>query len=127
MKKTLLTLFALAIIQCCYAQKLEPEYYIYNIITLDGDLKNESLSVKLDDGEEIKKLKDEEGHTIKFKTPAGVIMYFESQGWELWYMDKSSRGIMINGGGSNFSTSHWIIRKQCSKEEFDNKVKKCIK
>ena len=57
------------------AQSMEKQYYIYNIVTFSGSLKNEGLMVYLDDGKTIEKLKDSKGNKIKFNTPAAALMY----------------------------------------------------
>jgi hypothetical protein len=55
---------------------------------------------------------------MKFNTPAAALMYLVSEGWELY----------VNGAtnstykGTGYSSTYWIIRKPCSKEEFDKAV-----
>ena len=78
-------------------------------------------------GKEIDKLKDTNGKTIKFKTPAAALMYFISQGWELYVNGATSEGAMVNGIGASETTSYWIIRKPCTQEEFNKTVEEGIR
>lgn len=121
MKKALLSLAIICLPLSAFAQTEQTEgkqNYIYNIVTFDGSLNNEGFRVDLDNGKEIQKLRDKNGNKMKFKTPAAALMYFISEGWELF----------INGAtnstykGTGYSSTYWIIRKPCSKEEFDKAV-----
>ena len=58
MKKAILLLAMVWIPLLASAQTTEKQYYIYNIITFSGSLKNEGFKVDLDDGKTIEKLKD---------------------------------------------------------------------
>lgn len=78
----LILLFAMPIF--LNAQEEAKRYYIYNIVNFEGTLKNEGFKVTVDNGKTIEKLRDENGKRIVFKTPAGALMYFISQGWELF-------------------------------------------
>lgn len=104
------------------AQTMEKQHYIYNIVTFPGSLKNEGFKVDLDDGKTIEKLKDSNGKTIKFNTPAAALMYLYSLGWELYVNGATSEGAMYGGIGASETTSYWIMRKPCTKEEFDKAV-----
>lgn len=104
------------------AQTMEKQHYIYNIVTFSGSLKNEGFKVDLDDGKTIEKLKDSNGKTIKFNTPAAALMYLYSLGWELYVNGATSEGAMYGGIGASETTSYWIMRKPCTKEEFDKAV-----
>lgn len=75
MKKSLLLLAMVCLPLFASAQSMEKQYYIYNIVTFSGSLKNEGLMVYLDDGKTIEKLKDSKGNKIKFNTPAAALMY----------------------------------------------------
>ena len=123
-------LFLLALISLPFfamAQTEESQYYIYNIVTFYGSLDNEGLKVNIDDGKEIKKLKNKEGKKIKFNTPAAALMYFISEGWEL-YIDGSTSDVNVSKGkGSSLITQYWIIRKPCTKECFDKAVEEGIR
>ena len=57
------------------AQSEATKPYIYNILTFSGSLKKEGFKVDVDNGKEIEKLKDANGKTVKFKTPAAALMY----------------------------------------------------
>lgn len=109
------------------AETTEKEYYIYNIVTFYGSLDNEGLRVNIDDGKEIKKLKNEEGKRIKFNTPAAALMYFISEGWELYINGATSDISVSRGKGSSLTTQYWIIRKPCTKECFDKAVEEGIR
>ena len=102
-------------------------YYIYNIVSFEGNIKKEGLKVRVDNGDTIEKLKGEDGKDIKFHTPVAALMYFISQGWELYINGTTSEGSVINGIGGSSTTSDWIIRKPCTHEEFDKAVKEGIK
>ena len=58
MKKELLLLAMVCLPLFASAQTTEKQYYIYNIVTFSGSLKNEGFKVDLDDGKTIEKLKD---------------------------------------------------------------------
>ena len=58
MKKALLLLAMVCLPLFASAQTTEKQYYIYNIVTFSGSLKNEGFKVDLDDGKTIEKLKD---------------------------------------------------------------------
>ena len=75
MKKALLLLALVCLPLFASAQTTEKQYYIYNIITFSGSLKNEGFKVDLDDVKTIEKLKDSEGNKMKFNTPAAALMY----------------------------------------------------
>ena len=89
----------------------EEQYYIYNFIYISGDIKNEGLKADIDDGTSIERVKDAEGKTIKFRSPAAVLMHFTASGWE-WV----GNGDTLYSGGDS-TRSYWIIRKRCTKEE----------
>lgn len=122
MKKVLLLLAMICIPLIASAQTTE-RHYIYNIVTFSGSLKNEGFKVDLDNGKTIEKLKDKNGNRMKFNTPAAALMYLISDGWEL----------CVNGAtnstyqGTGTSSTYWIIRKPCSKEEFDKAVDEGIR
>lgn len=111
---SLLLFFSLS----AYCQTNENEYHIYNIVIISGNLKSDGFRVDLDNGKEVKKLVNESGKRMKFRTPAAVLMYFISQGWEIYKIGNFSEGVM----GLSTSYPYCIIRKPCSKEEFDSAV-----
>ena len=127
MKKALLLLALVCLPLFASAQTTEKEYYIYNIVTFSGSLKNEGFKVDLDDGKTIEKLKDSEGNKMKFNTPAAALMYLISEGWELYVNGATSEGAVVNGFGASETTSYWIIRKPCTKEEFNKAVEEGIR
>ena len=98
----------------------EQQHYMYNVVIFAGSMNNEGFDVEIDDGKEIKKLKGKDGKKIKFKTPAAALMYYISEGWELH----------LKGDASNpndLKMTYWVIRKPCTKAEFDKAVKDGIK
>ena len=106
---------------------MEKQYYIYNIVTFSGSLKNEGFKVDLDDGKTIEKLKDSNGNKMKFNTPAAALMYLYSLGWELYVNGATTEGAMYGGIGASETTSYWVIRKPCTKEKFDKAVEDGIR
>ena len=131
MKKTLLLLALICLPLFASAQTAEKQYYIYNIITFNGSIKNEGFKVYIDNGKTIEKLKNSEGKIIEFYTPAAALMYLFSLGWEFFEngVTTSGSGTNIHGTGSSSikSTAYWIMRKPCTKEEFDKAVEEGIK
>lgn len=137
MKKTLLLFAFMALPFLTFAQEVElgdtelqaveqenvveeQQHYMYNVVIFAGSMNNEGFDVEIDDGKEIKKLKGKDGKKIKFKTPAAALMYFISEGWELH----------LKGDASNpndLKMTYWVIRKPCTKAEFDKAVKEGIK
>jgi hypothetical protein len=64
---------------------------------------------------------------MTFKTPAAVLMYFLSEGWEMYVNGSSTTGGSAGGYGSVSTAPYWIMRKPCTKEDFDTAVKTGIK
>lgn len=126
MKKLVFTLLLMFPI-VCQAQTEEGKYYIYNIVSFVGDFTKENFKVFYDDGSEVKRLRNEEGGKIRFSTPAGALMYFISQGWEMYLNGATSKGSSFQGTGSSETSSYWILRKPCTKEEFEKAVEKAQK
>lgn len=107
------------------AQQQEQNYYLYNIVTFNNTLGTYDFTVKVDNGKTIESLKDEKGHEIIFDTPAGGLMYLISKGWELYTSGTTSGNpIFDNRIGAN---GYWILRKPCTKEDFEKTVKKVFK
>lgn len=127
MKKALLLLALISLPLLAFAQTEEKQYYIYNIVIFSGSLNTEGFKVDLDDGKTIEKLKDSEGNKIKFNTPAAALMYLYSLGWELYVNGATSEGAMAAGYGASSTTSYWIMRKPCTKEELEKAVKDGIR
>lgn len=123
MKKFILLLLVLLPLFACAQTE---RHYLYNIVTFQGDFQKEGLKVKLDNGTTIDKVKNEKGKEIKFKTPAAALMYFFSQGWEMYLSGGTTQGEMAIGYGESKTTSYWILRKPCTKEEFEKAVKEGI-
>ncbi len=104
----------------------EEKYYIYNIVSFYGDFTNENFKVFYDDGKEVKRLRDKKGSKTKFSTPAGALMYFFSQGWEMYLNGATTHGSSAGGTGATSTTSYWTLRKPCTKEEFEKAAKDAI-
>lgn len=109
-----------------FCQSEEKQYYLYNIVSFEGDFTKEDFKVYYDNGLEVKRLRNNQGNKMKFKTPAGALMYFLSQGWEMYLNGATSKGASFQGTGSSQTSSYWILRKPCSKEEFDKAVQDAI-
>ena len=82
MKKIVLLLFIL--LGPVFASAQTRQYYLYNIVTFEGDFDKEGVKVKVDDGKTVEKLKDAKGNRIKFNTPAAALTYFLSKGWDMY-------------------------------------------
>lgn len=123
MKKVLLLIAVLCLPLLAFTQVPEKQHYIYNIVTFSGSLKNEGFKVDLDNGKTIEKLKDKDGNRMKFNTPAAALMYLISEGWELYVNGATNSTYQ----GTGTSSTYWIIRKPCSKEEFDKAVDEGIR
>jgi len=126
MKKLIIALLLLIPV-VGYSQTTQERYYIYNIVSFEGDFTKEDFKVYYDNGSEVKRLRDDKGEKIKFKTPAGALMYFLSQGWEMYLNGATSKGAMAGGYGASSTSSYWILRKPCTKEELENAVEKSVK
>lgn len=110
------------------------DYYLYNIVTFHGSINQEGVRVNIDDGKTISQLKKADGKKMIFKTPAAALMFFIAQGWEICVNGQTSSGngnFYINYDGSgqtdNSTLSYWIMRKRCTKDEFDKAVEDGIK
>ena len=125
MKKIILALL-LFVPLFAHAQT-EQKYYLYNIVSFEGDFTKEDFKVYYDNGVEVKRLRDDKGDKMKFKTPAGALMYFLSQGWEMFLNGATSEGSSFHGTGSSSTSSYWILRKPCTKEEFEKAVEEGVK
>lgn len=80
-----------------------------------------------DNGIEVKKLRNDKGEIARFSTPAGVLMYFISQGWEMYRNSATTEGYTSNGSGRASTNSYWILRKSCTKEDFEKAVENAKK
>lgn len=121
MKKILL-LALLFVSTFASAQEEKKQYYIYNIVSFEGDFTKENFKVYYDDGIEVKRLRNDKGEIARFTTPAGALMYFISQGWEMYLNGATSQGASFNGTGGSSTNSYWILRKPCTKAEFEEAV-----
>ena len=105
----------------------EQQYFKYIIVSITGNIKSEGIKVDVDDGQNVDRLRDKDGKKMTFKTPAAVLMYFISEGWEMYVSGSSTSGSSASGFGSVTTAPYWIMRKPCAKEEFDAAVKRGIK
>lgn len=124
-------LLFLAVVCClpllAYTQTSEEGHYIYNVVKLSGNLEKRGFKVKLDDGKSVKRLKDSDGNKIKFRTPAAVLTYLTSEGWELYMNGSEILGNRYQGKKGNKTESSWIIRKACTEEELDKFIEEGVK
>ena len=127
MKKIIVLLMMIAPFVCQAQTTDEKKYYIYNIVSFEGDFTKEGFKVYYDNGIKVKRLRNEEGEKARFSTPAGALMYFISQGWEMYLNGSTSKGSSFQGTGSSTTSSYWILRKPCTKEEFEKAVEAAIK
>ena len=121
MKKLLLLLLLMLPMMVC-AQEDAKKYYIYNIFSFSGNIKNEGLTLRVDNGVSIEKLKDDKGKKVVFRTPAAALMYLISQGWEMYMSGSTIEGDSAMGYGSTDTSSYWIMRKECSKDVFEHAI-----
>ena len=124
--KKILVLILLFFPLMTFCQTSEGQYYLYNIVSFEGDFTKEDFKVFYDNGTEVKRLRDDKGEKMKFKSPAGALMYFLSQGWEMYLNGATSKGSMAAGYGASSTSSYWILRKPCTKEEFEKAVQNAI-
>lgn len=127
MKKIIVLLMMIAPFVCQAQTTEEKKYYIYNIVSFEGDFTKEGFKVYYDNGVKVKRLRNEDGEKARFSTPAGALMYFISQGWEMYLNGSTSKGSSFQGTGSSTTSSYWILRKPCTKEEFEKAVEAAIK
>ena len=102
------------------------EKAIHTLVSFEGDFTKEEFKVYYDNGVEVKRLRNEQGNKMRFKTPAGALMYFLSEGWEMYLNGETSKGSSYQGTGSSKTSSYWILRKPCTKEEFEKAVQDAI-
>ena len=123
MKNVFITLVFLLTATSLFAQQSQNQYYEYNIFSF-SNITNKVLTIDVDNGNKIEKVKDEKGKKICFKTPASALNYLISMGWEFYTQGESS-GSTYQGTGSG-STIYWVMRRPCTKEEFEKAVQEGI-
>ena len=126
MKKQLLLFVMMLLPMVAMAQTEEKQYYLYNIVSFESDFKNGEVKIYYDNGNEIKRFRNEQGEKVRFRTPAGALMYFLAQGWEMYLNGAISEGMSFKGTGASSTNSYWILRKPCTKEEFEKAVEESI-
>lgn len=124
--KKFLPLLLLFIPLFALCQTEAEQYYIYNIVSFEGDFKREDFKVFYDDGKEVKRFRGDDGKKVRFTTPAGALMYFISQGWEMYLDGSTSKGASYNGTGGTVTSTYWILRKPCTKEEFNKAIQDSV-
>ena len=72
--KKLLVIVLLFIPLIGFCQSEEKQYFLYNIVSFEGDFTKEDFKVYYDNGIEVKRLRDDKGEKMKFKSPAGALM-----------------------------------------------------
>ena len=125
--KQLIIAFLLFVPLIGHCQTEQEKYYIYNIVSFEGDFTKENIKVYYDDGKKVKRLKTNSDNEVRFTTPAGALMYFISQGWEMYLNGATSSGTSFNGTGGSYTKSYWILRKLCTKDEFEKAVEEAVK
>ena len=125
--KKLVLLFLFLIPVVCNAQTEDGKYYLYNIVSFEGEFTKEDFKVYYDDGVEVKRMRNDKGEKVRLSTPAGALMFFISEGWEMYLNGATSQGATYNGYGGSSTSSYWILRKPCTKEEFEKAVEKAKK
>ena len=119
-KLLLLTMVCLPLLS--FTQIPEKQYHIYNMVFMSEALNEEGFKVVLDNGKSVERLKDKDGKKSRFKTPMAALVYFISDGWELYNHNNATEGSMYQGIGESSAILYWIIRKPCTKEEFEKTV-----
>lgn len=107
------------------ANQENKQYYLYTIVTFDLS-KDKKIKVDVDNGVEVKRLKNSKGD-IKFKTRAAVLMYFIDKGWEPLSISSSTEVSGAMGTVGSDSKGFWLFRKPCTKEEFETILNQGIK
>lgn len=102
-------------------------FFIYNIVTFEGNFKDEGLKVNIDNGKTVEKLRDSNGKKIEFRTPAAALMFFLSKGWELFTSGGTTEGDSAFGFGGTQTMSYWIFRRPCTEEEFQKTAEEGVK
>lgn len=128
MKKVLLIALVCSLPLFAYTQTAGEGYYIYNVVKLSGNLEKRGFKVKLDDGYKVSRIKDSNGYKIKFRTPAAVLTYLASEGWELYFEGSSILGNRYEHKKKGHKTeSSLIIRKACTQEELEAALDRGVK
>lgn len=124
--KKIIVLILFFIPLMAYSQTEQGKYYLYNIVSFEGSFTTEDFKVFYDDGKEVKRLRNDNKEKVRFTTPAGALMYFLSLGWEMYLNGATSEGHSSHGTGSSKTSSYWILRKPCTKEEFEKVVQDAV-
>lgn len=125
MKKIFVIFFSLLCLNA-QAQVQDLIYYRYILAEPQGKLFSDKCKLRIDDGIKPTKEKGEKGETITFNSYAAALMYLTSQGWELVSNYSTVRGGVANGYGGTYTSTYWILRRPCSKEEVQDIVNKSL-
>ena len=129
MKHIVLSLLMLFAVSTTLAQeeKETKEYFKYNIFSYSVGNNFGGINIDVDNGQTIDALRNEKGKKIYFRTPASALTYLISLGWELYKQNSITEGSISLGNGNTNSKIYWIMRKPCTKEEFEEMVNNAIK
>lgn len=119
MRKLLLFVVFICLPFCLFSQTADRKYYIYNVVIVKHYSNYPYFDVQLDNGKSIGKVKDKDGKSISFRTPAAMLTYFLNDGWELFSKETANWGEYKEGKGSITPTSYILLRKECSKDEVE--------
>ena len=127
MRKFLLFMAFVCLPFCLFAQTTDNKFYIYNVVIVKHYSNYPYFDIQLDNGESIGKVRDQEGKSVSFRTPAAMLTYFLNDGWELFSKETANWGDYKEGNGSITPTSYIVLRKECSKEEVEEAYQRGIK
>ena len=127
MRKLILFIVLTCLPFCLFSQTTDRKYYIYHVVIVKHYSNYPYFDIQLDNGESIGKVKDKEGNSVSFRTPAAMLTYFLNEGWELFSKETANWGDHQEGKGSITPTSYIVLRKECSKEEVEEANQKGIK
>lgn len=117
--KRLIFIFVSFMLVCNIQAQEQKDSIVYRYIIAEpvgGNLTGK-CKLRIDDGMNFQRVKDENDKKITFKSCAAALMFLTSQGWE--YVDSYTNASIKGGrgmGGSGVST-YWIFRKPSTKEE----------
>lgn len=128
MRKFILFIALVCLPFCVFSQTPDRKYYIYNVVIVHHYSNYPFFDIRwVDNGESIEKVKDKDGKSISFRTPAAMLTYFLNNGWEIHSKGTATLGDFKEGKGSITPTSYIILRKECSKEEVEEAIQRGIK
>ena len=126
MKKLLITFLMLVSLSVYSQERTDTVVYRYIIAEPQGKLFSDKCKIKIDDGIDPSKAKND-NKTLTFRSYAAALMYLTSQGWELVSNYNITSGSIGDGYGSTSSSTYWILRKPSTKEEVQKIIDESIK